>query len=124
MLLDSHILIWLIKGQDLISPAAAMVLDRLDDRPMISMASVWEIEIKRAIGKLDLGTFQWKNDNIIEAVEILPITVADAVAAAGLPFVHKDPFDRMLVAQALNRGLSIMSRDTLLRQYGVPVIQA
>jgi PIN domain nuclease of toxin-antitoxin system len=124
MLLDSHILIWLIKGQDLISPAAAMVLDRLDDRPMISMASVWEIEIKRAIGKLDLGTFQWKNDNIIEAVEILPITVADAVAAAGLPFVHKDPFDRMLVAQALNRGLSIMSRDTLLRKYGIPVIQA
>jgi PIN domain nuclease of toxin-antitoxin system len=124
MLIDSHILIWLIKGQDLISPAAAMVLDRLDDRPMISMASVWEIEIKRAIGKLDLGTFQWKNDNITEAVEILPITVADAVAAAGLPFVHKDPFDRMLVAQALNRGLSIMSRDTLLRQYGVPVIQA
>jgi PIN domain nuclease of toxin-antitoxin system len=124
MLIDSHILIWLIKGQDLISPAAAMVLDRLDDRPMISMASVWEIEIKRAIGKLDLGTFQWKNDNITEAVEILPITVADAVAAAGLPFVHKDPFDRMLVAQALNRGLSIMSRDTLLRQYGVPIIQA
>jgi PIN domain nuclease of toxin-antitoxin system len=124
MLIDSHILIWLIKGQDLISPAAAMVLDRLDDRPMISMASVWEIEIKRAIGKLDLGTFQWKNDNITEAVEILPITVADAVAAAGLPFVHKDPFDRMLVAQALNRGLRIMSRDTLLRQYGVPIIQA
>ena len=124
MLIDSHILIWLIKGQDLISPAAAMVLDRLDGRPMISMASVWEIEIKRAIGKLDLGTFQWKNDNIIEAVEILPITVADAVAAARLPFVHKDPFDRMLVAQALNRGLSIMSRDTLLRQYGVAIIQA
>jgi PIN domain nuclease of toxin-antitoxin system len=124
MLIDSHVLIWLIKGQDLISPAAAMVLDRLDERPMISMASVWEIEIKRAIGKLDLGTFQWKNDNITEAVEIIPITVADAVAAAGLPFVHKDPFDRMLVAQALNRGLSIMSRDTLLREYGVPVIQA
>ena len=124
MLIDNHILIWLIKGQDLISPAAAMVLDRLDGRPMISMASVWEIEIKRAIGKLDLGTFQWKNDNITEAVEILPITVADAVAAAGLPFVHKDPFDRMLVAQALNRGLSIMSRDTLLRQYGVAIIQA
>jgi PIN domain nuclease of toxin-antitoxin system len=124
MLIDSHILIWLIKGQDLISPTAAMVLDRLDARPKISMGSVWEIEIKRAIGKLDLGTFQWKNDNITEAVEIVPITVADAVTAAGLPFVHKDPFDRMLVAQALNRGLSIMSRDTLLRQYGVPVIQA
>jgi PIN domain nuclease of toxin-antitoxin system len=124
MLIDSHILIWLIKGQDLISPAAAMVLDRLDGRPMISMASVWEIEIKRAIGKLDLGTFQWENSDITDAIELLPITVADAVAAARLPFVHKDPFDRMLVAQALNRGLRIMSRDTLLGQYGVAIIQA
>eukprot|EP01012_Entosiphon_sulcatum_P028519 TRINITY_DN34509_c0_g1_i1.p1 TRINITY_DN34509_c0_g1~~TRINITY_DN34509_c0_g1_i1.p1 ORF type:complete len:111 (+),score=16.49 TRINITY_DN34509_c0_g1_i1:279-611(+) len=93
------------------------------DQVCISVASVWELEIKRSLGKLDLPVAEWEGV-AASGLTFIEIALDDAVAAAALPPIHRDPFDRMLVAQARNRGLTLVTRDARLLEYGVPGLKA
>ena len=121
LLLDTHTLIWWANGERL-SDAATEAIRDPDNLAGVSAATVWEIAIKQALGKL---TVDGDLDSVLaEDFEPLPITFDDARRAGGLPAVHRDPFDRMLVAQAQGRGLVVVSRDPVFKSYGVEVLVA
>jgi PIN domain nuclease of toxin-antitoxin system len=123
ILLDTHALIWALENNPELSNTARDVI--IDGRNMVfvSAASVWEISIKCAMGKLIVP------DNLQEEIVLhrfthLPINHAHAELAGQLPDIHKDPFDRMLVAQAMVEKLTLVSRDKFIAEYDVKVIKA
>jgi PIN domain nuclease of toxin-antitoxin system len=122
LLLDTHTLIWWAEGQP-IAPGAAAVLRSPDNTIFVSAVSVWEAEIKIAIGKLKIH-FDPSTDPIEKGFEALPITFGHGAAAGRLPLHHADPFDRMLVAQAQLEGLTIVTRDPVFDIYAVAVLRA
>jgi PIN domain nuclease of toxin-antitoxin system len=123
LLLDAHALLWwLANDPELDTAAARSIADPAND-VVVSTATVWEIEVKRVAGRLGAPV------DLLDAIgqsgmDTLPITGIDAVAAAGLPMHHGDPFDRMLVAQAQRLDALIVSRDRALNAYDVDVISA
>jgi PIN domain nuclease of toxin-antitoxin system len=123
-LIDSHVIVWLLTERHRIRKTAFDLLSDQGAGLTVSLATVWEIELKRGLGKLNLGEFRWSEPQVVSSFSVLPITLQDIERAAYLPLFHRDPFDRMLVAQAMNRGLAIMTSDPFLPLYGVPVIQA
>ncbi|HEY5866967.1 MAG TPA: type II toxin-antitoxin system VapC family toxin [Candidatus Tectomicrobia bacterium] len=122
LLLDSHVLLWYLDtGPDL----SAQVRTRIDTEPsvFVSVVSAWELRIKSALGKLTMP------DDLAAQLtaarfDVLPITLAHALAAGALPRHHRDPFDRMLVAQAQLEGLTLVTHDVRMRPYSVPVLWA
>jgi PIN domain nuclease of toxin-antitoxin system len=124
-LLDSHVLLWFIAGDARLSPAARAAVDSADERRLFSIASLWEIAIKVSLGRLELptphGPFLRQMLANLE-IELLAVSPVHAEAVATLPFHHRDPFDRLLVAQAMCDGLAIVSQDPQFAKYGVPVI--
>jgi len=122
-LLDAHALIWaLTDDRRLAKDARAAIKDRAID-VLVSAATAWELSIKQASGKLKL------DGSLLEDVEAagfswLPITPGDAVSAAALPPHHRDPFDRMLVAQAKRLDAILITRDRDLAAYGVELLLA
>jgi PIN domain nuclease of toxin-antitoxin system len=125
LLLDTHALLWWDSSSRLLSP---QVLGRLKDRTneiSISLASVWEIQIKAQIGKLQLT--KPIADIVLEQISengfrLLPISLPHILALEQLPLYHRDPFDRLLLAQALVEGLTLVSADAPLAAYPVPVL--
>jgi len=122
LLLDTHIALWAIAGDATLDQE---FLDRLRHDPdiFLSPVSLWEITIKQATGKLTGPA------NLAERVRDigfreLPVTYAHAIAAGGLPPHHRDPFDRMLVAQAAVEGMTLVSRDESIARYDVDILQA
>lgn len=118
LLLDTHAFVWLLAGDERLVPTARAAIERADSL-QLSAASVWEGEIKRAAGRLTAPPF-------VEAaerahIELLPITAEHATAAAHLELHHRDPFDRMLIAQARLETLVLVTKDAVLGRYGVPV---
>ena len=121
LLLDTHTLIWWVSGERL-SEAASEAIRNPDNLAGVSAATVWEIAIKQTLGKL---TVDGDLDAVLaEDFEPVPITFDDARRAGGLPQVHRDPFDRMLVAQAQLRGLVVVSRDPIFESYDVELLVA
>jgi PIN domain nuclease of toxin-antitoxin system len=118
VMVDAHALLWwAVDDQRLSEPARRTIADPANG-VLVSAATIWEIEVKRVAGRLDAP------DRILEDVEahgfdVIAITGADAVAAAGLPPHHKDPFDRVLIAQAVRLDAVIVSRDRDFAAYGV-----
>jgi PIN domain nuclease of toxin-antitoxin system len=100
------------------------VISNSDHDIVVSAASIWEAAIKRAIGKLSFDTPALLQALRRGNVRILQITADHALAAGDLPRHHEDPFDRMLVAQAANEGLTIITHDRRLQQYGVGIVHA
>ena len=122
-LLDSHVLLWWLgMDSDKLSAAVRDVIAKAE-QVYVSVASVWELEIKRSVGKLDLPAADWESVSASGLI-FIEIALDDAVAAAALPPIHRDPFDRMLVAQARNRGLTLVTRDARLVDYGVAILKA
>lgn len=123
LLLDTHVLLWWLSDDRALTRSARQAIADPAATVYVSAASAWEISIKTALGKLsapnDLED-QIKNSDLTE----LPVTVVDAVAAGALPRHHDDPFDRMLVAQAQRRGLTILTRDRSISRYGVATLGA
>jgi PIN domain nuclease of toxin-antitoxin system len=110
---------WLADAPDL--PAAARsAIAAPEHRCIVSAASAWEIAIKRALGKLDAPD-DLRRTLLLSGFEELPITIDHATVAGGLPRLHDDPFDRMLVAQALVEELTVLTVDPRFAAYGVPV---
>jgi PIN domain nuclease of toxin-antitoxin system len=121
VLLDTHVALWWLVDPDVLSEQARDVIGDGGNRVVLSAASVWEAAIKVAAGRLSMPeTF----DEAAEAVgiESLPISARHARRAAELPPLHRDPFDRMLVAQAVEEGLVIVTRDARVRQYAVATL--
>lgn len=121
LMLDTHALLWWLNDEPLADAAQEAVTDP-DNVVMVSVASIWEIGIKVAAGRLDLGT------PLVPVLrrqpfDIVPVTLAHAEAAATLPRLHGDPFDRMLVAQAKATGSALVTRDRELEQYGVDLLR-
>jgi PIN domain nuclease of toxin-antitoxin system len=118
LLLDTHAAIWSLSGDERLGRAAKRRLNDRTDEFLISAAVVWEVAIKRSIGKLkippDFGP------TLLDAgARALPITLEHAAAVEQLPWHHRDPFDRMLVAQAIVESAAIVSADERLSAYGV-----
>ena len=125
LLLDSNAFLWAYARPEELSTASRLAIgDTANDR-WVSIASLWEIAIKVSVGKLSLP-----NDNLDAAIDHLatPLMPSQSVSHVGraqaLPFHHRDPFDRMMIAQATEEGLTIVSRDRHFQAYGVPVLAA
>lgn len=122
LLLDSHAIIWYVDQDHLLSAAAHAAITDPSNDLLISAASIWEIAIKSGLGKLSLSQpfKDWMNKAINDLqAQILHISVDYADSQATLPNHHRDPFDRMLVAQSQIENISIVSGDPILDQYGV-----
>ena len=121
LLLDTHIALWAITGD---ATLGEEFLDRLRHDPDIylSPVSLWEITIKQATGKLP-GPADLAEQVRDVGFRELPVTHAHAIAAGRLPPHHRDPFDRMLVAQAAAEGLTLVSRDESIAMYDVDVLK-
>lgn len=122
LLLDTHVLLWWLKDPALLSDGARNAIEDGENLVYVSAAVAWEIAIKRALGKLQAG-------NLEEAITenqflTLPVTVAHALAVEKLPDHHRDPFDRMLVAQAMSERLTLVSRDAVIQRYPVSYLAA
>ena len=121
-LLDTHAFLWFVLNDPQLSPEASSLIKNLDNRILISPASYWEIAIKVSIGKYKIpGSFQdWIECQISENdFEVLPIRISHVAKVATLPFHHRDPFDRLLIAQALTEKIPVISIDRKFDQYAV-----
>ncbi len=123
LLLDTHVLLWTLLDPEEVGPEARELIEDGAQDILVSAASAWEIAIKRAQGRLeapqDLAAAVAK-----QSFRPLPISFQHAAAAGDLPTHHRDPFDRMLIAQAMVEGLTIMTRDPSFEAYGVPLLRA
>jgi PIN domain nuclease of toxin-antitoxin system len=119
-LLDSHIFIWLDSGNDRLKAPVLEMLRRAE-QSYLSAVTAWELSMKQAAGKLRLRAPVGAMLGAFGLVE-LPVSIRHGDRAARLPMHHRDPFDRMLVAQALVEDLILVTADEELTQYGVPVL--
>lgn len=123
LLIDTHVLLWVAMRDSRLGPTASAALRDGRRLVFVSAATAWEIAIKRRLGKLDAPT------NYTELLAFyrfspLDITTEHALAVETLPDHHRDPFDRILVAQAHVEGLTLVSRDARLAAYGVSYLDA
>ena len=125
LLLDTNSFLWFINGSDRLSVNAQDLIADLNNQLVLSSASLWEIAIKVSIGKLEL--LLPYNQLIPEQLEendinVLPIELSHLTKVIGLPFHHRDPFDRLIIAQALTEDLPVVSSDAVFSQYVVKLI--
>ena len=123
LLLDSHIIVWWLDDSRQLKPAIRAAIGEPTNQVSFSAASVWELALKIAKGQLRLP------DDYVERLRAdgfsdLSVTVRHAVNSTRLPPLHRDPFDRMLIAQALAEGLVLVTHDDIITRYDVPVLEA
>lgn len=123
ILLDTHVLLWWLGSKARLGPQAAARIEDVHGEVFVSASTAWEIAVKQAAGKLHVP-FDVATAIEEEGFIPLPITVAHGVAAGALPRHHADPFDRMLVAQAREEGLWLVTADAAVQRYDVPWIDA
>jgi PIN domain nuclease of toxin-antitoxin system len=120
LLLDTHVFLWWLDDPKQLFEAARKAIANGRNVVYISAAVAWEIAIKQSLGKLEAP------DDLEDAIRAnrflpLPVTLAHALAVRALPHHHRDPFDRLLIAQARAEGLRFVSRDTNVQKHGVPL---
>ena len=123
LLLDTHVLLWWLADDPSLTREAEGAIANSASVVFVSAATAWEIAIKQALGKLDAPN-DLERQIEVNRFEALSITIGHAYSAGTLPRHHDDPFDRMLVAQALDEGLTIVTRDPRLVPYGVSTLAA
>ena len=122
LLLDTHVLLWWLTGLDRLPSGVRATIQDDSNEKLVSAASAWEISTKYHLGKLPRA--EALMTDFAETIAAhgfleLPLSVADAALAGSLPFHHRDPFDRMLIAQALAGELALVSNETVFDSYGV-----
>jgi PIN domain nuclease of toxin-antitoxin system len=116
ILLDTHLLLWAVSDPKKLPPLARRQID--EAAVFVSAASIWEVSIKAALGKLTADPGQLLAEIEPAGFRLLPVTGQHAAAVALLPALHNDPFDRMLVAQAKTEPLILLTNDSMLGGYG------
>lgn len=121
-LLDTHLVLWWMEGDvSKISERALAALGSEGMEPVVSAVTVWEVAIKRSLGKVKARAGML-NEIERAGVELLPVTARHADLVASLPLHHRDPFDRLLVAQATAENIPLVTSDKSLRRYDIEVI--
>ena len=123
LLLDTHVLLWAAGSPAQLPPAVRAMLDDPDNELLFSAASLWEIVIKRGLGRADfqVDARVLRRGLLDNGYLELPITSEHAVFIDSLPAIHKDPFDRFLIAQATVEGITLLTADALVAQYPGPI---
>jgi PIN domain nuclease of toxin-antitoxin system len=125
ILLDTHVLIWLVEGDKNLSAVARSAIEDEGNSLYLSIVSLWEITIKLSLGKLDL---QLSVDEMVESflipggIEILQIETSHLSILRDLPLYHRDPFDRLIIAQAKSEQMMLVSADGVFERYGVDLL--
>ena len=123
LLLDTHVVLWWLDNPTQLAVEARSAITEPGNDVFVSAVSAWEIAIKRRLGQLDAPS-DFEGAILIYGFRQLPISMAHALATETLPGHHRDPFDRMLVAQAIIEGATLITRDLDIRRYDVPMIAA
>ena len=123
LLLDTHLLLWAAGEPKRLSKQARTLIDNPDNELLFSAASLWEVAIKRGLGREDfkVDTRLLRRGLLDNGYSELPIISDHVVATESLPPIHKDPFDRALVAQATVEGITLLTIDSLVAQYPGPI---
>ena len=124
LLLDTNVVVWLLLGdRTAVSPAVIALISDPESEPLVSAASVWEIAVKRSLGKLTIDPM-WSK--VLARLDLthLPITAEHAAGVEGLPWLHRDPFDRLLIAQAVVERATLVTSDRQMDAYDVETIAA
>lgn len=123
LLLDTHLLLWAAGAPERLSVAVRELLEDRANTPVFSVASIWEVVIKRGLGRADFRVEpQLLRRGLLDnGYEELPITSSHVLGVAALPDLHRDPFDRILVAQARVEGLLLLTADGEMAEYPGPV---
>jgi len=121
LLLDTHAFLWYFQGSSNLSVTARKVIQSKENRIYLSIASLWEIAIKLGLGKLEIpSSFNELQQILVQLeIEVLSIAFVDTEQYLTLPLHHRDPFDRMLVAQSITNSLIIISQDKQLDSYPI-----
>ena len=124
LLIDTHILIWFLEGNKLLSKSRRQIIANLNNDVFVSIASLWEIAIKISVGKLTLANplADIIKQIAVENIEILPIEPEHTLKVSVLPFHHRDPFDRIIIAQSQVKNLPAMTDDSEFSNYGVVIL--
>lgn len=124
-LLDTHVFLWLDNDPERLSQQVTSICANPDNTLFISLVSVWELQIKSQLGKLRLPT---SLSNMLDAqlaanqLNLLPVALHHIFGLSHLPSHHKDPFDRLLISQAIHQQLILLSDDSIIRRYSIPVV--
>lgn len=123
LLLDTHLLLWLAATPKKLSKKARTYIENHDNELFFSAASIWEVAIKQTLGREDftVDAHLLRRGLLDNGYSELPILSDHAVAVNGLPDIHKDPFDRMLIAQATVEGFVLLTADATLAKYPGPI---
>lgn len=123
LLLDTHLLLWAAAAPDKLPAAARAEIENVDNELLFSAASIWEVAIKRGLDRPDftVNTRLLRRGLLDNGYQELPITGEHAAAVDGLPPLHKDPFDRMLIAQSISEGIALLTVDERVARYPAPV---
>ena len=123
LLLDTHLLLWAAGSPDRLPAAARSLLEDPQNEPIFSSASLWEVAIKHGLGRADfrVDARLLRRGLLDNGYGELPITSEHAVALDSLPSIHKDPFDRILIAQSMVEGITLLTADPLVARYPAPI---
>ena len=125
VLLDTHAFLWMMQGYENLSQTAVDLIENPENQWFLSVASVWEITIKSVKGKLKVSLpISRLIEKYVEgnSIELVKVTAAHFDALHGLPHHHRDPFDRLIIAQAQSESLTLLSRDGHFAKYNVNVV--
>ena len=125
LLFDTHIILWYLEGSTNLNRNLIPVIRNPQNKLHASMASLWEVSIKVGLGKLSLDSpFCELKTNLRENdFQIIDITFSDILCNESLPFYHRDPFDRILISQAINRSMTLVSQDSKFNLYPVRLLE-
>jgi PIN domain nuclease of toxin-antitoxin system len=123
LLLDTHLLLWAAGAPNRLSPTARKWIDTPANDLLFSAASIWEVAIKRGLGRSDFQADPrtLRRGLLDNGYNELPILSGHVVAIESLPPIHKDPFDRLLVAQAITEGITLLTADSVVAKYPGPI---
>lgn len=120
-ILDTHTIIWFLNGDDKLSDKSKEIIENQENVKFVSIASIWEIAIKISLDKFkfDKGFKKFLDMIVNNGFDIIPITFDHAMTVSTLEFIHRDPFDRLIISQALTDNLTVITKDESFQKYNV-----
>jgi PIN domain nuclease of toxin-antitoxin system len=122
LLLDAHVFIWWTSDPSQLSPTALAAFCDPANEMLVSIVSIWEIQIKMALGKLTMGQPLRETLDQEQSISLLELKLEHVLGLESLPPLHGDPFDRMLISQAQVEGATLVTRDRIFANYAVPIL--